>query len=113
MGDSGREAPEGGDIYIYIYICCVCSVAQSCPTLCDPMDCSPPGSTGFSRQEYWSGLPFPPPRDLPDPVFEPMSPVSLIYVYIYLIFFLVWKKLTQHCKAVILQQKKRRRVLGS
>ena len=38
---------------------------QSCPILCDPMDCSPPGvgslSMGFSRQEHWSGLPFPPP----------------------------------------------------
>ena len=34
-------------------------VAQSCPTLSDPMDCSPLGSPsmGFSRQEYWSGLP--------------------------------------------------------
>ena len=28
----------------------------SCPTLCDPMDCSPQGSMGFSMQEYWSGL---------------------------------------------------------
>ena len=36
---------------------------QSCPTLCDPIDSSPPGSLslGFSRQEYWSGLPFPSP----------------------------------------------------
>ena len=36
-------------------------VAQSCLTLCDPMDCSPPGSSvmGFPRQEYWSGLPLP------------------------------------------------------
>ena len=34
---------------------------QSCPTLCDPIDSSPSGSLslGFSRQEYWSGLPFP------------------------------------------------------
>ena len=34
---------------------------QSCPTLCDPIDGSPLGSSGlgFSRQEYWSGLPFP------------------------------------------------------
>ena len=34
---------------------------QSCPTLCDPVDSSPPGSPslGFSRQEHWSGLPFP------------------------------------------------------
>ena len=36
-------------------------VAQSCPTLGDPMDCSLPGSSvhGFSRQEYWSGVPSP------------------------------------------------------
>ena len=36
---------------------------QSCPTLCDPVDGSPPGSPslGFSRQEGWSGLPFPSP----------------------------------------------------
>ena len=36
-------------------------VAQSCPTLSDPMDCSPPVSSvhGFSRQEYWSGVPSP------------------------------------------------------
>jgi len=29
---------------------------------------------GFSRQEYWSGLPFPSPGDLPDPGIEPLSP---------------------------------------
>ena len=36
---------------------------QSCPTLCDPIDGSPPAplSLGFSRQEHWSGLPFPSP----------------------------------------------------
>ena len=36
---------------------------QSCLTLCDPIDGSPPGSLslGFSRQEHWSGLPFPSP----------------------------------------------------
>ena len=41
---------------------------QLCPTLCDPMDCSPPGSSvswGFSRQEHWSGLPCPPPGIFP------------------------------------------------
>ena len=38
---------------------------QSCPTLCDPIDGSPPGSPflGFSRQEQWSGLPFPSPMN--------------------------------------------------
>ena len=53
-------------------------VPQSCLTLCDPMDCSLPGfsslSMGFFRQEYWSGLPFPSSRDLPDPGIEPESP---------------------------------------
>ena len=97
---------------------------QSCPTVCDPIDGSPPGSPipgilqartlewvaisfsnawkwkvkvkslscvrflvtpwtaayqapppmGFSRQEHWSGLPFPSPGDLPDPGIEPGSP---------------------------------------
>ena len=48
----------------------VCAkLLRSCPTLCDPVDCSPPGSSihGISQQEYWSGLPCPPPRDLPNP----------------------------------------------
>ena len=35
-----------------------------------------PPFKGFSRQEYWSGLPFPPPGDLPDTGIEPMSPSS-------------------------------------
>ena len=50
--------------------------AQSCPTLCDLMDCTlrAPLSMGFPRQEYWSGLPFPPQGDLPDPGIEPESP---------------------------------------
>ena len=53
--------------HIYTHICVyvhVCLVAQSCLTLCDPIDCSPPGSLSvrFPRQEYWSGLPFPCPN---------------------------------------------------
>ena len=52
---------------------CVCSVAQSCPALCNPMDCSPPGSMEFSRQEYWSGLPFPSPGDPPGSGIRPAS----------------------------------------
>ena len=45
---------------------------QSCPTLCDPMNHSLPGSSvhGILRQEYWGGLPCPPPGDLPDPGIE-------------------------------------------
>ena len=51
-------------------------VTQSCLTLCNLMDCShqAPPSMGFSRQEYWGGLPFPSPGDLPDPGMEPRSP---------------------------------------
>ena len=36
--------------------------------------CQAPLSMGYPRQEYWSGLPFPPPGDLPDPGMEPMFP---------------------------------------
>ena len=46
-------------------------------TLCDPMDSSArqaPLSMEFSRQEYWSGLPFPSPEDLPNPGIKPGSP---------------------------------------
>ena len=55
-------------------------VAKSCLTLCNPMDCSPQGSLsmGFSRKEYWSGLPCPSPGDLPDPGMEPVSPASQV-----------------------------------
>ena len=46
-------------------------VAWSCLILCDPIDYK---SMEFSRPEYWSGLPFPSPGDLPNPRIEPRSP---------------------------------------
>ena len=51
-------------------------VAQPCRTLCNPWTVAHQAlpSMGFSRQEYWSGLPFPSPGDLPDPGIEPRSP---------------------------------------
>ena len=52
-------------------------VTESCPTLCDPMDCSPQGSSvqwDSPGQTYWSGLPFPSSGDLPDPGIESRSP---------------------------------------
>ena len=51
-------------------------VAQSCLTLCDPWTVAhqAPLSMGFSWQEYWSGLPFPSPGDLPNPGIKPGSP---------------------------------------
>ena len=53
-------------------------VIQLCPTLCDPMDCAhqAPLSMGFSKQAYWSGLPFHSPGDLPNPGIEPTSLMS-------------------------------------
>ena len=51
-------------------------VAQSCPTLGTPYNVAHQAllSMGFSRQEYWSGLPFPSPGDFPDPGIKPKSP---------------------------------------
>ena len=61
------------------HLCAHAQSLQSCPTLCDPTDCSPPAplSMGFSRQEYWSGLPcLPPPGDLPNSEIKPKSLVT-------------------------------------
>ena len=51
-------------------------VAQSCPSLCDLMDCSPPGSSvhGILQARILEWLPFPFPGDLPDPGVESGSP---------------------------------------
>ena len=66
-----RSHPSGPSLFwIPIKLFCLLEVAaaaaaslQLCPTLCDPIDGSPPGfpTLGFSRQEHWSGLPFPSP----------------------------------------------------
>ena len=60
---------EWCSIHMYVWL------TQSCPSLCNSMDCTrhAPPSMEFSRQEYWSGLPFPPPGDLPNPGMEPTS----------------------------------------
>ena len=49
---------------------------QLCPTLCNPMITQTPLSMEFYRQEYWSGLPYPPPGDLPNLGIEPTSLMS-------------------------------------
>ena len=65
-------------------------VAQSCPTLSDPMDCSLPGSSihGIFQATVlkWGAIAF-----------------SHIYVYLWLIHVEVWQKTTKFCKAIILQ----------
>ena len=64
--------------YIYLALLpllAVCLVAKLC-LFCDFMNCSPPGCSvhEISRQEYWSGLPFPSPRDRPRSGIKAMSP---------------------------------------
>ena len=56
-------------------------VAKSCPTLATPwtVACQAPLPMEFSRQEYWSGLPFSSPRDLSNPGIELGSPASQAY----------------------------------
>ena len=62
----GREMGGGGGL-----------VTKSPLTLVTPwtVACQAPLSMGFSRQEYWSGLPFPSPGGLPDSGIKPQSPV--------------------------------------
>ena len=52
----------------------LCAKSLQCFRLCDPMDCV--ALWGFSRQEYWSALPCPPPQDLPNPGIKPVSLMS-------------------------------------
>ena len=67
--DSAVFLPEPVDA-----VCAVCSVMSDS---CDPVECTCQASlsTEFSRQDYWTGLSFPPPGDLPDPRIKPVSPV--------------------------------------
>ena len=60
-----------------VYVC-EFSVTQSCPTLYDPMDCTPPGSSvhGISQARILEWGAISSPRDLPDPEFKPAPPVS-------------------------------------
>ena len=54
--------------------CNMCLVAQLCLTLCNPMESARLlGPWGVSRQEYWSGMPYPPPGNLPNPGIKPRS----------------------------------------
>ena len=61
MGFSLAAVPE--DEMVAAAATAAAKSLQLCPTLCDPIDGNPqvPPSLGFSRQEYWSGLPFPSP----------------------------------------------------
>ena len=64
-------------LLIFLKCAVLCLVTQACLNLWDPIDCSPPDSSVLGdspRQEYWSGLPSPPPQALPNPGIQPRSP---------------------------------------
>ena len=72
---SSHSAPSPRH-HVLSFFLCLESVTQSCPTLCDPLDCSPPGSSVHrllqARILGWVTIPFS--RDLPDPRIKPGSP---------------------------------------
>ena len=75
---TGRDCgfPSGQNLKLLGHVLGLSLVTKLCLTLVTPwtVACQAPLSMGFSRQEYWSGLPFPSPGDLPDPGIEPESP---------------------------------------
>ena len=82
LEQGGKAAPRRSkQVVLYKSVQRSCLVSKLCLTLCHPMDCSivahqAPLSTGFPKQEYWSGLLLPPSGALPDPGIKPMSPGS-------------------------------------
>ena len=70
-----REYLEEESIKFFYKTVCVCSIVPNSATSWT-VALQAPLSIGFSRQEYWSGLPFPTPGHLPDPGIEPSSLVS-------------------------------------
>ena len=64
-GGSDRQTNQESSTDTHTYTAAAAAASlQSCPTLCNPIDTAhqAPPSLGFSRQEHWSGLPFPSPR---------------------------------------------------
>ena len=71
------DRPDCTPLCVCVCVCvCVCACLVISNSLVTPwtVACQAPLSMEFSRQEYWSGLPFPPPRDLPDLGIEPGAP---------------------------------------
>ena len=66
------------NLCVCVCVCVCVLVAQWCPTLCTPRDCGSPDSSvhGTLSRQYWHGLPFPSPRDLPSPGMKSASLVS-------------------------------------
>ena len=85
------------NVYMYCMLCVCVLAAQAYPTLCDPMDCSPSGSSvhGILQTRIWSGLPLPSPNLY---VCIYLYTHTHIYIYLYMTDIAVEQKLTQYCK---------------
>ena len=67
---------------LHIVFMCACTRAQSCLIVTPwPAACQAPLSMGYTRQKYWSRLPFPTPGDLPDPGIESASPALAVGLF--------------------------------
>ena len=81
VGYHASDLVSGSLVLMLFKSACVCAkLLQLCLTLCNPMNCSPPGSSvhGFLQARILSGLPCPPPVDLSDPGIHPVSLSSLM-----------------------------------
>ena len=76
-----------------LWINSMCSVTQSCLTVCNPRFLS----MGSPRQEYWSGVPFPPPEDLPNIGIEPASLPSPALASGFFTTNATWEALWSNC----------------
>ena len=70
---------EQSDSVIHVYVCMRVSSVMSNSATPRTVAFQAPLSMRFPRQEYWSGLPYPPPRDLPNPGIKPASLVSPLH----------------------------------
>ena len=76
LKDMGSQVNFCSPTHWLLYLTPCAKLLQSCPTLRSYGLYQASPSMGFSRQEYWSGLPFPFPGDLPNPGIKPLFPVS-------------------------------------
>ena len=86
-------------LFLGSVFCCrgICSAVslQLCLILCAPRTVAhqPPLSMGFSKQEYWDGLPFPPPGDLPHQRMKLMSLVSSVWACVFFTSCTTWENI--------------------
>ena len=92
---------------IYVYVCPSRSVMSDSLRSHGLQPCRSPLSMGFSRQEYWSGLPFPSPGDLPDPAIQPRSPALQV---VCLVKAMVFSVVMYGCESCTIKKAEHQRI---